>query len=78
MLVVRVEIWPQGEAERARELGRVIIANKSRLAPVSRYEVTCTAQDGTRMAEVRHHLRADGWLALAARALAACAESAPI
>lgn len=35
MLVVRVELWPGGDAERVHELGRLGIANVSGLAPVS-------------------------------------------
>jgi hypothetical protein len=35
MLVVKIELWPGGAADRAREIGRPRIANVSDLAEVS-------------------------------------------
>ena len=70
MLVLRVELWPGGNPGSARELGRVGMANVSRLAPVSDY--VCVVVDdagGERSVLVRGHKRAAGFWALIARAL---------
>src|SRR6476646_4259264 len=37
MLVVRIELWPGGAPDRAREIGRLGIANVSDMAEVSDY-----------------------------------------
>ena len=70
MLVVRVELWPGGDAKRARELGRLALANVSGLAPVSDY--VCVAVDDLGEEQdviVRNHERAAGFWSLVARAV---------
>ena len=45
-LVVKVEVWPDGDPTRAREVGRLGTANVSALADLSDYSVT-VVEDGT-------------------------------
>jgi hypothetical protein len=40
MLVVRVELWPNGRGEHRREIGRATIWNETQLADVSDYGYT--------------------------------------
>lgn len=37
MVVIKVELWPGGDATRAKKLGEAHIWNKSNLAPISNY-----------------------------------------
>lgn len=48
MLVVRLELWPGGSKEDAREIGRMRIANISDLAPISDYHVHVEDDDGAK------------------------------
>lgn len=77
MLVLRVEIWPGGDQDRAHEIARVGIANTTCLRSISDYSVVHIDDIGTvSRARVNRHQRALGWLPLAARALAALGSSA--
>lgn len=73
MLVIRIEEWPGGDADRRRPIARLEIANRSGLAPVSDYEVTLrpTTGEPDPPAMVYGHVRADGWLPLLRAALRA-------
>lgn len=68
MLVVKVEVWPAGDFDRAFEIARTGLANVSGLAPVSDYEVTALMardrQESVLRAHVLGHTRACGWLPL--------------
>ncbi len=44
MLVVKVELWPGGNQNRAKQLGFATIANISNLRDISDYQVTMTAE----------------------------------
>lgn len=78
MLVVKVELWPLGDAEAAEPLGVVAIMNTgpTKLAETNpsdsderNYVVELQPRDGyTRRAKVRHYRRR-GWLTLVRRAL---------
>jgi len=71
MLVLRVEVWPGGGRDRAREIARVGIANTTGLRAEPDYSVVQLDEAGARInARVCGHRRAFGWLPLAARALA--------
>lgn len=61
MLVVRIELWPNGDKSRARELSRAEIWNMSELAPVSDYgvHVDC-ATNGTAEFPILNHERYRG------------------
>ncbi|WNI19217.1 hypothetical protein [Actinacidiphila sp. ITFR-21] len=77
MLVLRVEIWPGGDRDRAKEIARVGIANTTGLRAVSDYSVVHLDEAGARTnARVRGHRRGLGWVPLAARALAGLCEPA--
>lgn len=73
MLVVKVEVWPGGDAKRAREISRIGISNTSELSPVSNYDVTALMnRDGVEevlQTEVCNHEREAGWSALVRRVL---------
>lgn len=57
MLVVKVEIWPGGDSERAYEIDRLYAGNVSRLAPTSNYvwELKSGGEG-----ELKGHRRTDG------------------
>lgn len=69
MLVVRVEIWPGGDPERAQEIGRMGLANVSNLAEDSTYVFT-SLTDRHVEAEgiIRNHTRSSGFWRLVERA----------
>lgn len=73
MLVVKVEIWPGAEADRAYEISRVGIANVSGLSEVSDYEMTALVDRGPNeyaiRQEINKHERAHGWAPLVRRAM---------
>lgn len=74
MLIVKVEVWPGGEFDRAIEISRVGIANVSASpAPMADYDVTALlARDGDETvakAIVRSHDRDLGWMPLVRRSL---------
>jgi hypothetical protein len=70
MLVVRVELWPGGDAGRAREVGRVGLANVSGLAPMSDYVCVAVDDHGNEQSVlVRSHERGAGFWPLLARAV---------
>ena len=68
MLVVKVELWPFGDATRSREIGRIGIANVSGSA-VSDY-IAVLVDDAGRCAHmmIADHARTDGFWPLVARA----------
>lgn len=73
MLVVKVEVWPGGDPDRAVEISRVGIANVSGMVPVSDYEMTALvdrdADEQVVKAEINSHERSLGWAALVKRAM---------
>jgi len=71
MLVVRVEIWPGGNPERAQLLGTAAIANVSALAAESDYAVALLDENGdlASLRQVRGHRRDAGFWPLVARAV---------
>lgn len=70
MLRVTVEIVPGGDEARSRILGRVMIANRSGLAPVSDYKAWHVGPDGAKtVAGILGHRRSDGWVPLLRRTL---------
>lgn len=72
MLVVRVEIWPGGHREQAREIGLAGLVNVSDLARVSDY--VCVAADRTGVLPsklIERHERDAGFWLLLARAFSA-------
>lgn len=70
MLVIKVEIWPSGNERAARELGKVGLANASRLAELSDYLLVRFDDTGsTEAGKLEQHRRGDGfWPLLAAAA----------
>lgn len=69
MLVVRVEIWPGGDPERAEEIGRMGLANVSNLAETSSYVFTSlTDRDVEAEGIIRNHVRSAGFWRLVERA----------
>lgn len=80
MLVVKLELHPGGDASRAREIGRMEIANVSELAPVSDYRVAVTKRwmvgneetSETGYFEICSHRRSDGAWTLVRRAFEQC------
>lgn len=73
MLVVRVELWPNGRAWKAKELARVEIANVGGSELFGDYRVESEAEGSTlRTGVIRAHpRRAQPLLVLVAQALAA-------
>lgn len=76
MLVIRIEEWPGGSADRRNPVAQVDIANVSDGAPVSDFEVVmrdAVWNNGPVFASgtVYGHRRSDGWLPLARAALRA-------
>lgn len=71
MLVIKVEVWPNGRPGSSREIGRAGLANVSRLAAVSDYTVVRVADNGrVDRGVVRRHVRSDGFWPLISRAAA--------
>ncbi len=77
MLVVKVEVWPRGDQDRAFEVSCVGIDNRSGLCSVSDYGVTGLmgrdAEEFVLSAEVLRHERSNGWIPLVCRSLQALA-----
>lgn len=73
MLVVRVEVWPGGDADRATEISRIGITNTTGAAENANYEVVgLMCRDGDEQvvrSEVLTHLRSAGWMPLVRRVL---------
>jgi hypothetical protein len=74
VLVIKTEIWPGGDVDRAYEISRIGICNVSKLAPISDYEMTALTHCDTRdekvsKMEINKHERALGWEPLARRAI---------
>lgn len=73
MLVVKAEVWPGGNFNRAFEISRIGIANISHLVDVSDYEVTALLarerDECVIRAKVHSHRRELGWVPLVKRAL---------
>lgn len=70
MLLVKLEIWPGGDRERAREIGHIEIGNVSDLSPISNYEVILKEPGRCdRRGVVRDHHRVAGAWKLVARAI---------
>lgn len=73
MLVVKIEVWPGGEADRATEISRVGIVNLSGMAPISNYEMTALiSRDGEEhvvKSEINSHERNAGWAPLVRRVM---------
>lgn len=68
MLVIKVELWPSGNERAARELGRVGLANVSRLAERSDYLLVRVDDTGsTEAGKLRAHQRSDGFWPLLAQ-----------
>jgi hypothetical protein len=44
MLVITAEIWPGGDRKRRFTVGKITASNESRLAPVSRYDVSISQE----------------------------------
>lgn len=77
MLVIKVELWPGGDARRACEIGCMALANVSSLAATSDY-VTVTADDLGDSTEqlMTNHRRGLGFWPLVAQAAQVAAEHA--
>ncbi len=73
MLVIKVEIWPGGDASRAKEIGRAGVANVTHLAEDSDYLVVASSDLGESEAMVLDHNRADGFWKLASEVCRAAA-----
>lgn len=73
MLVAKVEVWPNGDYERAFEIARLGIANVSGLADISNYELTALMErdkhEYVMRSEVNSHERALGWEPLLQRSM---------
>ena len=73
MLVVKVEVWPGGDPDRAVEISRIGAANVSKLAALSDYEVTALLnRDGEEKVLttfIDKHERHAGWPPLVRRIL---------
>lgn len=73
MLVVKAEIWPGGDFDRAFEISRIGIANLSGPVDVSDYKVTALlARERGEIvvqSKVHSHQRELGWVPLVKRAL---------
>lgn len=72
MIVVKVELWPGGHENGAREIHRLGIANVSNLRELSDYLVVAKEDNGNESHRlVEGHPRSEGIEALIARAVAA-------
>lgn len=72
MIVVKVELWPGGHENGAREIHRLGIANVSNLRELSDYLVVVKEDNGNETHRlVEGHPRSEGIEALIARAVAA-------
>lgn len=73
MLVVKVEVWPGGESDRAFEISRIGIANVSGLRRYSDYEVTALLErdrdEQVMRIRVTDHEREAGWVPLVRRTM---------
>lgn len=73
MLVVKVEVWPGGDADRSFEISRVGIANVSGVKRYSSYEVTALMDRDKGESVVRtlidDHDRDAGWVPLVRRTM---------
>lgn len=73
MLVVKVEVWPNGDDRRAFEISRIGIVNISQLQQFSDYEVTALLsrdlEEEVVKTEIRQHDREVGWLPLVRRVI---------
>lgn len=73
MLVVKVEIWPGGEADRAVEISRIGISNTSRTLAVADYDMVALlardAEEEVVKGRITGHERDLGWAPLVRRAL---------
>ena len=73
MLVVTVNVWPGGDADRCSEVARIGLANKTGLADFSNYDLVALLdrdrEERVIRSEVNQHERAQGWVPLARRAL---------
>ena len=68
MLVVKVELWPFGDATRSREIGRIGIGNVSG-SMISDYVAVLVDDTGRRVdVELTGHMRSDGFWPLISRA----------
>lgn len=55
MLVIKIEIWPLGRQDKAREIGRVVISNDGTGTPeIGNYDVALTHAE-------RYHHRPSSW-----------------
>jgi hypothetical protein len=76
MIRITVEIWPGGDATRAREIARMNIANVSNFAPDSTYEIWASS-DANKFGQPAfeasgmtvHHTREDSIWMLVAKAV---------
>lgn len=72
MLVIKVELWPGGDADRAQEIGRMGVANVSNLASTSDYVFASVTDRGDEaVGIIRNHARNAGFWKLVARLAAA-------
>lgn len=70
MLVVKVEIWPGGDEETAKEIGRMGIANVSNLREMSNYVAVLKDDTGKEdLRVVERHPRSAGFEELLLRVL---------
>lgn len=74
MLVVKVEVWPFGEVDQAREIARVGIINRGGGAAIADYNVISLVdreiEDRVTETVVLDHIRRAGWQRLVIDALA--------
>ena len=74
MIVVKVELWPHGDAEKAEPLGVVAVANQGSAGKDSdlfRYDVQLQRSKGAPIRGHFTHWRRRGWLHLVRLALEA-------
>lgn len=73
MLVVKVEIWPGGSADRAFEVSRLGIANVSGMSDISDYELTALLSrdrdEFVMRSKIVGHQRTQGWVPLVRRSM---------
>lgn len=76
MLVVKIEIWPGGNENHVKELGRICISNLSELADRSDYQISLIEWgQHTADAVLFNHKHSDGWFKLLKRSLPLLLES---